>query len=463
MQALLDKLLRGSTLNGAVLGKSARLDAMLWALARSKRAGQCSTLSDVVNASLRSKGVVRRGLSDREEDVIKFATELRPDFAIIGPEEPLAAGVVNWLRNLDIPCVGPTQTLAKLESSKAFTRKLLTPFEIIGNSVNPEHQVFNNTDGLVEYLRRLGEYVVKPDTLTGGKGVKMSGDHLPTISDAMEYAEQLLGEGTTVIIEEKLYGEEFSLQSFCDGKTLKHMIPVQDHKRAWVGDRGPNTGGMGSYSCEDHSLPFLSPDDLENAHRINEQVAKALLDETKEEYKGIIYGSFMLTADGLKVIEYNARFGDPECMNVLSIMETDFVDICIAMLTGTLDELPVNFMPKATVCKYVVPKDYPDSSVGKAEIYIPPSLKDSEQLRIFYGAVDDEEDGKLRMTSSRAIAFVGIGDTLSEAEKIAECAVAQVGGPVSHRSDIGTESLVRSRVAHMETLRGKFVPNLRRA
>jgi phosphoribosylamine--glycine ligase len=460
MEAFLEKLRSGSALDWAALGKSARLDAMLWALKRSRRAGHCSALSDVVNPSLREKGIVRRGLSNDKNDVIRFVADVKPDFAIIGPEEPLEAGAVNWLRDLGVPCVGPTQTLAKLESSKAFTRQLLTKRGISGN---PEHRIFQSTDGLAHYLRDLGEYVIKPDILTGGKGVKVSGDHLPTLADGFAYAEELLNSGTIVLVEEKLYGEEFSLQSFCDGKTLKHMPPVQDHKRAWEDDRGPNTGGMGSYSCEDHRLPFLSSVELETARHINEQVAEALLKETNEEYKGIIYGSFMATAEGLKVIEYNARFGDPECMNVLSIMETDFIDICIAILTGTLDQISLHFAPKATVCKYVVPEGYPNSRVGNAEILLPRSVTESGRLRIFYGAVDDEEDGKLRMTGSRAIAFVGIGDTLNEAEQVAEWAVSQVGGPVSHRRDIGKDTLVRSRVAHMDTLRGKLLPDLRRA
>jgi len=131
-----------------------------------------------------------------------------------------------------------------------------------------------------------------------------------------------------VVIEERLDGEEFSLQSFCDGKHVKHMVVVQDHKRASEGDTGPNTGGMGSYSCENHSLPFLLPDQLREAQAINEAVAGALLKETKQKYKGVLYGGFMVTRDGIRLIEYNARFGDPEALNVLSLLRTDLVDVC---------------------------------------------------------------------------------------------------------------------------------------
>jgi fusion protein PurCD len=232
------------------------------------------------------------------------------------------------------------------------------------------------------------------------------------------------------------------------------MPPVQDHKRANEGDQGPNTGGMGSYSCADHSLPFLKPEHVEEAQKVNERVGHALREQTGQPYQGVIYGGFILTQAGLRVIEYNARFGDPEVMNVLPIMQADFIDVCEAITRGTLNELSVRFERKSTVCKYVVPNGYPNSSSAGAQINVDavrnlPNY--GSNLRMYLGAVRSE--GKnLCLTGSRAVALLGIGDTLSQAERIAEEAASAIEGPVYHRSDIGTAELVRRRVDHMGSL-----------
>ena len=166
-------------------------------------------------------------------------------------------------------------------------------------------------NGVKEFISELsGEYVVKYDGLMGGKGVKVSGEHLMSIEDGVSYCSELIKIGGTFVIEEKLHGEEFSLMSFCDGSSVEHMPAVQDHKRAYEGDIGPNTGGMGSYTDSNHSLPFLNDNDLNQAREINENVSSALKNEYETGYKGILYGGFMATSNGVKLIEYNARFGD---------------------------------------------------------------------------------------------------------------------------------------------------------
>jgi phosphoribosylamine--glycine ligase len=435
-----------------LIGKSGRLDAMAEALYRSSRNKEIYLLSEVNNPGLSRKAreVWCEPRTDDPAVVERYALELQPDFAIIGPEEPLAAGVVDRLRELGIPAVGPTASLARLESSKAFTRALFEKYQIPGRI---RYRTFKTEHGLEAYLHELREFVVKPDGLTGGKGVRVFGDHFTTIEEGLSYCRQLLASGTALVVEEKLIGEEFSFQSFCDGRHVVDMIPVQDHKRAEEGDRGPNTGGMGSYSCEDHLLPFLTQDHIYEASRINKAVAAALLSECGEEYKGIIYGSFILTKDGLKVIEYNARFGDPEAMNVLPLLKTDFIDICEAIISGTLDKLHIVFDRKATVCKYVVPRGYPSSAEKGAKIDLS-HVSHSRNLRIYYGAVSGTRDDDLELTGSRAVAFVGIGDNLKAAEEIAEHAATQVIGPVRHRTDIGTAKLVEKRADHMKAILG---------
>ncbi len=432
------------------LGKDARGDCILDALFKSPRAKELYALSEFKNPGfLKKVKELKKGNTDNLETVEDYARSIKPNFVVISPEEPLFAGVVDKLQRLGIPCVGPTKAFAQLETSKSFTRNLLSKYNIPGNV---EYRVFTELEGLESYLRKLGDFVVKPDGLTSGKGVKVSGEHLHSIEDAVKYSASILKLHRAVVIEEKLDGEEFSFQSFCDGQHVVDTIAVQDHKRAHDGDCGPNTGGMGSYSCEDHSLPFLSKTHLQEASQINAAVAEAMRKELDGDgFKGILYGGFMVTKNGLKLLEYNARFGDPEAMNVLPLLKADFIDVCEAIINGTLDKIPIAFEKKATVCKYVVPEGYPDKP--KKGIIIPPERipESSDCLKIYYAAVDQEEDG-IHLTSSRAIACVGIGDNLQEAEKIAEDAVSKITGSVFHRKDIGTPGLIQKRIDHMKRI-----------
>lgn len=442
-----------------LLGKSARLDAMAEALWVSPRCEGLYILAEVNNPGLRSHATeVVVGDSSNPTLVVEYARKVRPDFAVIGPEEPLAEGVVDALAEIGIPCVGPTRLLAQIETSKSFARDLIARHGISGN---PEYQAFSDSTGLNAYLCGIGKFVVKPDGLTGGKGVRVWGDHFNSLEEGESYCREVFESGGSVVIEEKLEGEEFSFQSFCDGYTVVDTIPVQDHKRQGIGDTGPNTGGMGSYTCEDHSLPFLTKDDLAQASRINKAVADALRKETGVPYKGILYGGFMVTRRGLRVIEYNARLGDPEALNILPILETSFLDICEAIVSGTLDTLDVKFSHKATVCKYVVPEGYPDHPVKGCVIDLPTLSRPG--LRIYQGAVQDSDGGQIELTGSRAIGVVGIGNTLAEAEQIAEDAASSISGPVFHRSDIGTSALVGRRIAHMRQIRQTSVARTTRS
>lgn len=381
-----------------------------------------------------------------------FAKECRVDFAIIGPEDPLDNGVVDSLKEAGVPSVGPTKSLARLETSKSFTRNILSKYNIPGN---PKFKIFTSMEGIKDFLDELDGIVVKPDGLTGGKGVMVQGDHFQSKEEALLYCKQVLTEHPSVIIDERLEGEEFSLQCLSDGITVVATPPVQDHKRRFVDDKGPNTGGMGSYSCEDHALPFMDQEAVAEGLVITQKVAEAIYKETGEYYKGIMYGGFIITKSGIKLLEYNARFGDPEAMNTLPLLKTDFVDVCRAILEGTLDRLNIEFEKKASVCKYIVPKgyglpkDHPDAQSTSAKI----EMGDVGKARLYYASVDKRADG-LYMSTSRAIGVVGIADSLGEAEQIAEKAVSAIKGPVDHRPDIGTKPLIEKRIRHMQLIRG---------
>jgi phosphoribosylamine--glycine ligase len=438
--------------NILLVGNGAREHALAEAISRSEQKPRLFSFMKTNNpgiASLSEK-IKLGGYADLGA-ITGFATENKIEFAVIGPEDPLNNGVVDALAKIGIPSVGPTKSLARLETSKSFTRNLVKKYNIPGN---PQFKVFNAIDGVEAFLNELEGIVIKPDGLTGGKGVLVQGDHFTTKEEALNLCKQILAESSSLIVEEKFDGEEFSLQCLCDGKTVVGTPLVQDHKRRFDGDRGPNTGGMGSYSLPDHSLPFLKPKDLEDGLEITRQVAAALLKETGSLYKGIMYGGFIATKDGAKLLEYNARFGDPEAMNILPLLKTDFVEICRHIVAGTLNKLKIEFEPKATVCKYVVPKgyglpaDHSDAASSRAKI----EVGDVGKARLYYSSVDKKEDG-LYLSSSRAIGIVGIANTLEEARKIAEEGVKAVKGPVAYRTDIGTDALIQKRIDHMKKIR----------
>ena len=384
--------------------------------------------------------------------LLDFARRVKPDLAVIGPEEPLAAGVVDHLESaLGIPSFGPYQSHARIETSKSWARTLI---ETAGIPGNPEFCVIRNPRDLLSYFRKLGEFVIKPDGLTGGKGVKLSGEHLESMSEAVDYATELIENDGVVVVEERLDGEEFSLQTVTDGESVIHCPIVQDHKRAFEDDTGPNTGGMGSYSFPNHSLPFLAESDVALAKSINEQVISELYKRLGRPYRGVLYGGFMATAKGVNLIEYNARFGDPEAMNILPILNGDVLEMCWGGATGQLKEAHVAFKSLATVCKYVVPAAYPSGKGGGDQVDcrdLYPEL--GEDVRLYWAAVN-RVDSVIRMTGSRALAIVGTGPTVQEAEAKAERAACLVRGPVRHRSDIGTERLIARRIEHMRKLRG---------
>lgn len=379
--------------------------------------------------------------------IVEYAKQKDVSLVIVGPENPLYAGVADALWDAKIKVVGPKKNLAQIETSKAFTRELLSEYKIPGG---PKYQTFNSMNGVSDFLNELGDaFVVKYDGLAGGKGVKVAGDHLHSHQDAILYCQEILDKNGEFVIEEQFFGEEFSLMSFCDGRLLKHMPAIQDHKRAYENDTGPNTGGMGTYSDADHSLPFLTKKDIEEACSINKQTVSALQNKFGEGYKGILYGGFMATENGVKLIEYNARFGDPEAMNVLSILESDLIEIFNAITGGTLEEINVRFQNKATVCKYGVPEGYPDTPVKGKKIDVS-AVKDPD--RLFYASVD-LVDNELIQAGSRAVAFVGIADSITEAEAIAEREISSIKGPLFHRTDIGTDAVIQKRVKHMQRLR----------
>ena len=447
--------------NVLVIGGGAREHAIVEACVNSKpRPNIFAWMKKILNpgiAALADKVSVGNTYQDLM-DFVRACNDIS-SLAVIGPEEPLDYGVADSLDDISleaigIPTVGPRQELARLETSKSFTRLLMEKYQIPSS---PKFKIFITTHGIEEYLERNMPVVLKPDGLTGGKGVQVQGEHFETMAEALKICQEILREHWAVVVEEKLDGEEFSLQCFTDGRIVAPTPPVRDHKRLFTGDQGPNTGGMGSYSCANHLLPFLTPSDLDQALAIIRRVIAALYMETGQKYKGIIYGNFMATADGVKVIEFNARFGDPEALNILPLLETDFMDICRSIVLpekyGRLNELNIKFKPLATVVKYVVPRGYglPENIRHPARSDIV-RIGDMGKAKLYYASVWHDKNG-LHLTSSRALAVLGISPDLVDAEKIADRAACNVAGHVAYRPDIGTAELIAKQVQHMNELK----------
>jgi phosphoribosylamine--glycine ligase len=396
-------------------------------------------------ASNRNPGIARlaEGFKTLDEThpnaVVDHATEVDATLAVIGPEAPLAAGVADALDEAGVYAFGPHESEARIETDKAFQRRFMDKKGIPGC---PDFSTFDDMETACEYIDTYdGHLAIKPAGLTGGKGVRVTGDQISK-AEAKEYLRE--SEYNRVVLEERLVGEEFTVQAFVANGEYRVSPAAQDHKRAYAGDEGPNTGGMGSYSVAENTLPFMSEEDYDEAVSIIEKVV-----ETLDGYKGMLYGQFMLTADGVRVIEFNARFGDPEAMNTLPVLETPFLAILVAARDGEALPEP-EYSQQATVCKYAVPAGYPTDP--KAGTMVEIDEESAGDALLFYASVDDRVDG-VYTTTSRAFAVVGCADTIEEAEEIAENAFSAADEEGLHiRHDIGTAELVQRRIDHMAEL-----------
>ncbi|MEY7847675.1 phosphoribosylamine--glycine ligase [Natrarchaeobius sp. A-rgal3] len=405
--------------------------------------------------------------------VVEYAEAVDATIAVVGPEAPLEAGVADELEAAGVYAFGPKEADARIETDKAFQRRFMAEHDIPGC---PDFETFDDPEAACDFIDEYdGDLVIKPAGLTGGKGVKVIGEQV-TPEEGKAYIRD--SDYDRIVLEERLIGEEFTVQAFVANETFETAPAVQDHKRAYEGDEGPNTGGMGSYSDATRELPFMTEEDYEESVSIIEATVDAL-----EDYRGILYGQYMLTSEGPKVIEFNARFGDPEAMNTLPVLETEFLDVLTAARDG--DPVPeLEFTNQATVCKYAVPEGYPTDPEAGAKVQVDEESvarvvraaddsigegndprESADDALLFYASVeernssssddvDEREDG-IYTTTSRSFALVGVADTITDAEEIAERAIAVAGEEGLHvRHDIGKPDLVQQRIDHVEELRG---------
>lgn len=432
----------GGAREHAIVAALVRAGADVFACLRNKNPGICKA----------AKGYTLVDENDVPK-VIQFAKASAVELAVIGPETPLEVGLADGLWSAGIPTASPSKSAARIETSKSFMRELLAGHKVKGSI---RFAIVDTTRDLELALDELGmSVVVKPTGLTGGKGVKVVGEHLMTKRDILAYGDEILskniGGSAKIVLEEKLVGEELTIQAFCDGRRVVPMPAVQDHKRAYEGDKGPNTGGMGSYSQKGGLLPFLGRDEYEDAVKIMENVINALRKDGAE-YKGTLYGQFMLTREGPKVIEFNARFGDPEAMNVLSILNSDFTTICEKMASGNISVKDAGFDAKSSVCKYVVPEGYGTKSLAGEEIKVDEQAIARKGALLYYASVNEKE-GRVYTTTSRSVGIVGIADSIEDSERMAENAIRHVSGRIHVRHDIAKKGMLDAKVRRMEDIR----------
>ncbi len=376
--------------------------------------------------------------------LIREAKSLGVTLGFASPDATLASGVSDLMASEGLLVASPSKAASRIEWDKVFMRSLMASHSIPGQVRNIK--AHSREEALLA-MESLSPCVIKPLGLTGGKGVQVQGEHFTTKEEGLVYANSLLTSDGICLIEEKLEGEEFSLQCFSDGTHVSFMPPVQDHKRAFIGDTGPNTGGMGTYSTG-RLLPFMSQKDLDDSHEILRKILNSLKKEGTP-FVGVLYGQFMATKDGIRVIEFNARFGDPEAMNVLSVLKTPLAFIFESMAQGAL--IPCEFEDQATVVKYVVPQGYPNNPQKDQKIHV-----GRTDAQLFFASIY-EKNGQLYTGSSRTIGVLGKGNTAQDyqsAERIAEQGCQAISGAVWHREDIGTRQLIEKRVLHMRQIRG---------
>lgn len=418
-----------------IVGSGGREHALVWKVAQSDKvdrvyawpgnAGMAGTATCVGSSVMDTQGIVR------------FARRQKIDLTIIGPESPLIVGLADDLRSHDLKAFGPGAEAAQMEGSKVFAKELM-----LENGIPTALcEVFESADAAddhIDYLAKKSSepIVIKADGEAAGKGVYIA----PTKADAMRAIDIIMRQqafgrsGERVVIEEFLRGPEASFMCFVDGETFLPMLPAQDHKRAYDNDEGPNTGGMGCYS----PVPVFT-DEVRAA--VVDTVVKPTLAALKKKgihYQGVLYVGLALTESGPKVVEFNARFGDPETQVVLPLMESDLVDACLAVAEGRLDSETVSWYDKKALCVVMASGGYPgDYSKGKPIS----GIVEAEQTgALVFHAGTEHQGTKLLTSGGRVLGVTGIGDTFKQASDAAYAGVAKISFEGAHyRTDIGRQ------------------------
>ena len=427
-------------MNILLVGSGGREHALAWKIAQSPL---CKRLVCAPgNPGMEALAELRDVKVTDADGLAALAREIKADLVVVGPESALEKGVADRLAAAGIPCFGPTAKAAQLETSKAFSKNFLERHDIptAGYGV---YERLKDARAALDVFKP--PYVIKADGLAAGKGVAISPDR----ADAEAEIERMLGgrfgsAGARVVIEEFMAGEEGSLFALCDGQRAVLLGGAQDHKRAYDGDLGPNTGGMGAYS----PAPVFTPELVEQAdERIVQPTIRAMAAEGAP-YRGVLYAGLMATEDGPKVVEFNARFGDPECQVLMMRLAGDLVPYLLACARGDVSGLaPLEFLPQTVICVVMAAKGYPDSPLegsiirGAAQDFGP-------HVQVFHAGTKKRNDGQLVAAGGRVLNVCARGDDIQQARERAYAAIRKIDWPGGFcRSDIGWRALERDEAA----------------
>ncbi len=425
-------------MNVLVIGGGGREHAIAWKLAQSPKV-------DKIYCAPGNGGTaeIGRNVNIPVNDfaaLAQFVKDEGIDFTIVGPEDPLLLGIVDFFEVRGLPIFGPSAQAAKIEGSKSFAKSLMKRYNI----PTARYESFIDYESALAYVREQGApIVIKADGLAAGKGV--------VVAQTLEEAEKALHDimktgsfgqaGSRVVVEEFMSGEELTLLAFVDGETVKPMITAQDHKAVFDGDKGPNTGGMGTYA----PVPHMSKELVDRVvEEIVKPMAKAMVSE-EIPFKGVLYTGLMITSEGPKVVEFNARFGDPETQVILPLLETDLLDICLATVKGELDAVDVKWSEKSALCVVMAAPGYPGEYPKGAIIHgLPAPDKNSV---VFHAGTKLTVEGTVT-NGGRVLGVTGIDDTLELAQQTAYKQVAAISFEGAHyRKDIGDKALKKTHMA----------------
>ena len=419
-------------MNILVIGSGGREHALYWKLSESPQTEQIYAIPG--NPGMGASAAIAL---DDHAAILRFVKEHEIGLVVVGPEVPLMNGLVDELEAAGIRAFGPRANAAEIEGSKSFAKDLMKKYGI----PTARYEVFTAAEPARAYIRQEGvPIVVKADGLAAGKGVIVA----MTEQEALDAVDAIMEDhsfgdaGARVVIEEFMEGEEASLLAFTDGTTIRPMISAQDHKRAYDGDRGPNTGGMGTYA----PAPVMTP---EMTERAVEEILKPTIAAMAKEgrvYRGCLYLGLMVTADGPKVVEFNARFGDPETQVVLPLLDSDLVAIMCACADGTLADVPIRWKDGAAVCVVLASGGYPGHYEKGQEIH---GLADAEAIgALVFHAGTAMKDGKLVTNGGRVLGVVGRGADISSAVDAAYAAATKISfKDAYYRKDIAHRALER--------------------
>ncbi|MEI2688394.1 MAG: phosphoribosylamine--glycine ligase [Anaerolineae bacterium] len=420
-----------------IIGRGGREHALAWKLAQSPAVQQVWVAPGNGGTALAGGKIANVDLQEHDfAGLIAFARQNHATLTIVGPEAPLAAGIVDAFQAAGLRCFGPSRAAAQIEASKAFAKDFMARHGI----PTARHATFSDFDAALAHLRQVDYLVVlKASGLAAGKGVILPA----SLIEAEAALRQIMvgrefgAAGDEVVIEERLTGPEASLLAFSDGHSIALMPAAQDHKRVFDGDQGPNTGGMGAYA----PTPLMTPALLEQVRRTVLQPAIDGLAAEGMPYVGVLYAGIMLTTDGPKTLEFNCRFGDPETQVILPLLETDLADVIEACLAGQLAELAVRWRAGAAATVVAASEGYPGSYPLGREIGGLAGAEALPRVAVFHAGTRLEADGRLLTDGGRVLAVTGVGDNLL-------AALAHAYGGIEHiyfqgmhyRRDIGAKA-----------------------